>query len=273
MKSFTKEELIHLLQNIAQRGWIENYRGKNNGAVGNIIEDLLGIEENNLPIPNAAEWELKAQRSQSNSLLTLFHCEPSPTALRIVPNLLLPNYGWPHKLAAIKYPNEEMSFRATINTKTANERGFYVVANDSERRIEIHFSEKAVDDKHLQWLKSIKRRADYNADLNPIPYWGYDDLCYKAGTKLKNCFFIEAETKKEKVNNHFVEFFKYSYILKLSGFSSQAFIDGIKQGLVYIDFDARTGHNHGTKFRVNSNYIPSFYSDKEVIIDCRKENE
>lgn len=61
-KIWTKPKLIAEFKKIEAMGWIENYRGKNDGAVGNILEDLLGIEENNLPIPNAAEWELKAQR-------------------------------------------------------------------------------------------------------------------------------------------------------------------------------------------------------------------
>ncbi|MBQ5478723.1 MAG: hypothetical protein IIT66_00730, partial [Acetobacter sp.] len=33
-------------------------------------------KENNLPLPNAAEWELKCQRRQTTSLVTLFHIEP-----------------------------------------------------------------------------------------------------------------------------------------------------------------------------------------------------
>lgn len=72
---YTKESLIQELKHIRDKGWIENLRGNNNGAVGNTLEDLLGIEENNLPIPNAAEWELKAQLKNTNSLLTLSHIE------------------------------------------------------------------------------------------------------------------------------------------------------------------------------------------------------
>ncbi len=61
MKLYTKENLIAEFKEIAANGWIENARHGNVGGVGNTLEDLLGIEENNLPIPNAAEWELKAQ--------------------------------------------------------------------------------------------------------------------------------------------------------------------------------------------------------------------
>jgi hypothetical protein len=62
MKTYTKESLIQELQRIRDKGWIPNARQGNVGGIGNTLEDLLGIQENNLPIPNAAEWELKCQR-------------------------------------------------------------------------------------------------------------------------------------------------------------------------------------------------------------------
>jgi hypothetical protein len=61
MKTYTKESLIDALKEIRNRGWIPNARPGNVGGVGNTLEDLLGIQENNLPIPNAVEWELKCQ--------------------------------------------------------------------------------------------------------------------------------------------------------------------------------------------------------------------
>lgn len=47
-------------------------------------------------------------------------------------------------------------------------------------------------------------------------------------------------------------------------------IDAIRQGKVYVDFDARTGHNHGTKFRIHYYDIPSLYKNSEVVLDERK---
>jgi len=66
VKIYTKESLIKELQQIRDMGWIPNARRGNAGGVGNTLEDLLGIEENNLPIPNAAEWELKCQRANTS---------------------------------------------------------------------------------------------------------------------------------------------------------------------------------------------------------------
>ena len=61
MKTYTKEGLIKELKKIRKMGWIKNRRHGNQGGIGNTIEALLGIEENNLPLPNAAEWELKCK--------------------------------------------------------------------------------------------------------------------------------------------------------------------------------------------------------------------
>src|SRR3989337_2610981 len=135
MKTYTKETLIEALRTIKNLGWIPNARPRNVGGVGNTLEDLLGIQENNLPIPNASEWELKCQRAGSSSLTTLFHMEPSPRALKFVPAILLPHYGWSHDLAGTRYPATEMSFRQTIHGQSRSDRGFMVVIDKTSRKV------------------------------------------------------------------------------------------------------------------------------------------
>ena len=267
IKAFSKAELIKKFNEIYARGWIENYRKGNDGAVGNILEDLLEIPENNLPIPNAAEWELKAQRSNTSSLLTMFHTEPSPTALSIIPSRLLPLYGWPHDKAGVTYPENEKSFRATLNARQFNDRGFKVHVNDKERKVEVIFDSNHTDARHGEWLRSVQARVGHLNNFDIVPYWGFDDLFHKAGTKLKNCFYVRADVKKETVDNKRKEFFLYNYVLKLSTLDQERFIQAIRDGKIYIDFDARTGHNHGTKFRIKYNDIPSLYRNAEVVID------
>ena len=255
MKIFTKESLIASLLEIRERGWIPNARSGNVGGIGNTLEDLLGIEENNLPIPNAAEWELKCQRKKTSSLTTLFHMEPSPRAFRFVPQILLPKYGWAHQLAGNKYSGTEMSFRQTIHGLSRSDRGFKVVVDRNEKKILISFDAGAVDNRHSEWLKSVKDRIGLD-ELTPQPYWGFNDLFHKAGTKLLNCFYVQAETKKIDGKTHFF----YSDIMILQGLSLENFLDSIENGQILVDFDARTGHNHGTKFRLRQNALPALYS-------------
>lgn len=39
------------------------------------------------------------------------------------------------------------------------------------------------------------------------------------------------------------------------------FIDEVEAGNIYVDFDARTGHNHGTKFRLKRNSLLNLYEE------------
>jgi len=257
---YTKDDLIHALKDIRARGWIPNARPGNAGGVGNTLEDLLGIRENNLPMPNAAEWEIKAQRAGTSALTTLFHMEPSPRALRLVPSMLLPQYGWQHEHAGVEYPADEMSFRQTLHGQAYSDRGFRVIVNREARKVLISFDASSVAPRHVGWLSQVRDRVGL-AELNPQPYWGFDDLRHKAGTKLLNTFYVQADVKREGAR----EYFHYNRIWILRGFNFEAFLTAIELGDLLVDFDARSGHNHGTKFRLRQAARPRLYSDIEEL--------
>ena len=242
-------------------GFIPNARKGNAGGIGNTLEDLLGIKENNLPIPNAAEWELKAQRLNSTSLTTLFHIEPSPRAIRFIPQVLLPKYGWAHQEDGKKYPKGEMSYRQTIHGNLQSDRGFKVVIDRKERKILISFDAKRVDSRHKGWLELVKKRVGLG-ELNPQPYWGFDDLEHKAGTKLLNAFYVQAEVKIVRKKEHY----HYTKVMMLQKFSFEGFLKALEEGKILVDFDARTGHNHGTKFRMRQDCLPMLYEKATEII-------
>ncbi len=254
MKTYTKKELISKLKLISKMGWIENKRHGNVGGIGNTIEDLLEIEENNLPLPNAGEWELKTQRKNTTSLTTLFHMEPSPRAMKFVPQILLLNYGWKHNEAGLKYPKSELSFRQTISCKSRTDRGFGIEIDNNDKKILLSFDSNEVSEKHTIWLDYIKNSVGLE-ELNPQPYWGFNDLIHKAGTKLTNCFYVIAEVKKENS----IEFYSYTDIYMCENLDIEYFVKTISDGNILIDFDARTGHNHGTKFRLKTGKLTSLY--------------
>jgi len=258
---YTKPALIAKLKEISAMGFVPNARKGNAGGIGNTLEDLLGIKENNLPIPNAAEWELKAQRLNSTSLTTLFHIEPSPRAIRFVPQVLLPLYGWAHQEDGKKYPKGEMSFRQTIHGNSCSDRGFKVVIDRKERKILISFDSKCVDKRHKEWLQQVKKRVGLG-ELDPQPYWGFDDLEHKAGTKLLNTFYVQAEVEIRRKK----EFYHYTKVMMLQKFNFEGFLKAIGEGKILVDFDARTGHNHGTKFRMRQDCLPMLYEKVTQII-------
>jgi len=263
MKLFTKEELIEAFREVFQKGWNKSVKrtidARNDGAVGNTLESLLGISENNLPIPNAREWELKGQRKHTTSLVTLKHIEPSPTVAKVVPNVLLPHYGWKHKRAGTKYPSGEMSFRSTTSATGFTNRGFKIVVDPNSSKVRFTFDASKADrtDPEISgWLNEVRQRVGLGP-IVPEPFWGFEDLKYAIGSKIMNCFYVIADSKVE--NRH--EYFKYEELFILSGFSFDKFIKCIEEGDILIDFDARTGHNHGTKFRMRQGRWTALYSD------------
>jgi hypothetical protein len=52
----------------------------------------------------------------------------------------------------------------------------------------------------------------------------------------------------------------------LKNVNLEKFINCIEQGKIYVDFDARTGHNHGTKFRIDYKDVPLVYDSVTKII-------
>lgn len=247
---YTKESLIEKLREIREMGWVRSGRARSNvGAVGNTLEDLLGIEENNLPLANGGTWELKAQRAHTTSLVTLFHNEPEPRERRIVPRILLPKYGWPHQ----SIPGE-MSFRSTTPGDTYTDRGFRVVVARDEEKVLFEFNSTRVSSRHAQWLQEVVRRAGLGP-IDPQPYWTFEVLSNKAREKLKNTFFVVADVSRREG----IEYFHYNTAWLLAGFDFDKFLGAFEEGYLYIDFDARTGHNHGTKFRVRQEKWYKFF--------------
>jgi hypothetical protein len=245
----TKQQMIANLQELANSGWIKSLRPLNAGGIGNTIDSLLGLPENNLPIADTAQWELKTHRIASSSLLTLFHMEPEPRNEKVVINILLPKYGWPDQIRL-----NELSFRQTIQATRPSDRGFGIKTDRTNEKVTVYFDHTLVDPRHTAWLDTIRIRIGLGP-LQPQPYWQFRDLFLKASTKLLNAFYVEADAKRSKDG----EYFKIIRVRILQGFDLDRFISSIESGAVLVDFDARTHHNHGTKFRLRQEFIPSLY--------------
>ena len=130
-----------------------------------------------------------------------------------------------------------------------------------QEKVQISFDAQSVDPRHADWLASVAARIGLS-ELDPQPYWGFADLEHKAGTKLLNAFYVQAEAKTE--GGH--EYYWYRKAMRLERFSFAAFLIALEQGNVLVDFDARSGHNHGTKFRLRQDCLPMLYETATVIV-------
>lgn len=245
---------------IKNMGWVANRRPGNAGGVGNTLEDLLDVAENNLQLPDFGEWELKSQRATTSSLLTLFHTEPKPRNARVVPQILLLKYGWPHQEADIRYPANERSFRQTINASGYSDRGFKVNIDRKQKRIYIDFNFDYIDGRHSEWKRFIENGVG-TGDITPNPYWTFEEIDTKLRTKLNNLMYVRADTKVENG----IEYFRYNKIEAYIDPSIDRFLALVERGVIYVDFDARTGHNHGTKFRIRPNHKTDLYEQYIIV--------
>jgi hypothetical protein len=173
-------------------------------------------------------------------------------------------YGWPHQQAGKKYSYSEMSFRSTTSAINFTNRGFRIIADSDQQKLRFVFdSTKAdtSDPKINEWLESVRTRIGLGP-LNPEPYWGFPDLEHVIGEKVRNCFYVVADSKVENG----IEYFNYTDLYLLSGYSFDKFIHCIENGIIFVDFDARSGHNHGVKFRIKQKHWSHLYSNVKKLI-------
>lgn len=216
----------------------------------NTLEDLFDVHENNLRVADLGIFELKGHKSEGDSLVTLLHCDPLPKLKAAgrkresspVQYLLLPKYGWPHR----KYPGE-LSFRQTIRGDRPTDRGFSVKLDREKGQMITAFDPSLVDvTRHKDWFESVKGNVGLGA-LNPTPYWPISLLEDRTNAKLTNVLFVEADASRSDSPRSF----KYGAAYLLRDFRFERLLTAIDNGYIFVDYDASTRKNHGTKLRMH----------------------
>ena len=107
--------------------------------------------------------------------------------------------------------------RLTLYANNYTIRGFKIDVDRIEGKIKINFNSKMADltNKEIaNWIEDVKNRIGLGK-LNPVPYWGFDDLRNILANKIRNCFYVVADSKI--IDKH--EYFKFIKLNILSGFS------------------------------------------------------
>jgi hypothetical protein len=148
-------------------------------------------------------------------------------------NTVVNEFGWPDNKGNI-------SFRHTISGKT--ERGFYVV-NENNKIL-------------------IKN----DSDLKIVPFWEHNTLLGQFGAKLRRLIVVHGHINKHKRQVIYEKAVAYWDIDIIN------FCKAVENGIVFVDFDARTTkgrntplRNHGTKFRIKISDIELLYKNNQVI--------
>lgn len=225
VKHYTRPALISAVSDIIAGG---PYRAKSrgDGRAGVLLEELLGISGGNLDVADAVGIELKTTMNP-NTPLTLFHKDPKPRGKDSAMKQLVARYGWPseHHGAPVT------SFRATVWGRWEDAR--------TGRILRI-----SADNDRVVLTENGQERA----------HWDSNDLFASASAKLRNMMFVEAKVADGGM-------ISYVSAQLFESFQPFKFLKAIDEGLVAIDFDARTKpgseslRNHGTKFRIRERDI------------------
>lgn len=261
MQDYSSKRLFEKLENDVVGKWHPEARAGNDGNAGNTLEDLLGVSENNLKLPDWGEIELKTKRVETQSLVTLLHREPMPAAS--VPNLLL-SLGWKHSGAGSKYNLDELSFRSTTRAEKFSDRGFAVMLTDEHIKFifdktKVNFDAKDRTGAYAtygDWLSCVESRTPHYAEFLPV-FWDRHFVEKEIKAKLDNTLLCLVKSKSINGMKHF----QYTSARLFSGFNPSKLDTLFKEHALYVDFDARTRHNHGTKFRIDLKSIGRLFDN------------
>ena len=240
------DKIIRKIRSVKRRGYIKSIRPdatkQNDGAVGNTLEEALGIKENNKRLPDYKGWEIKSHKITSQSYITLFSRTPDS---EYKDGYMNKRWG---KLDD-EYPHIKV-LRTSIY---------------AHRHSEIYR-------KHKLKLKIDRRKKKiFLIDINNPDekvYWKFDSIKQSAVNKIKNMIICTAQSKVMKNKMYF----KYINTRLLISFDFNKFIKLLENGV--IRYDHRLGiyrsgkkkgepHNHGGGFRIHPQYVHKIYR-KEI---------
>lgn len=239
-------EIKRKFKEIKKMGFVKSTRPNNrDGGIGNTLEDLLGISENNHKLPDYKNFEIKSQRDLTSSLLSLF--SKSPNHPQRANTFLRLNYG---EIRDGNFPNNK-KFYATLSTK----RDSIIY--------EKYKTELLIDKEEERLTLRIYNLNEKSWSDNV--YWDFKSL-EKASKKLSNVMFVNAEIKHLDGETYF--HFNEATVYETFNFNN--FILLIKEGNIFIDF--RIGvynsgknigktHDHGTGFRINPKDLHKLYEN------------
>lgn len=235
-------------QRIKSLGYIlsdKPFAEKNDGALGNTFETILGVQENNLKDADFEGWECKSQRKHTKSAASLFTLKPD-----------YPPGGDEYMREKWGVADEEYPHIKVLRTSIYATR-WSVIYKSNKMKLEVDDAE--------QKLKIIHTDLDEKI-IDDSVYFSFDSL-RKASSKLKNTFVIKAEEKVIDGKIHF-KFLEGSAFMD---FNFDKCLQLIKDGKARYDNRLgiyRTGknkgkkHNHGGGIRlVKSSDFKELFND------------
>jgi hypothetical protein len=233
----TLEDTLIILKTYKDKGYIPTHRVGPTG-IGKTLEDILGIEENNIDISNTTFAEIKSARKGSKSMLTLFTKAPKPDEAN---SKLLNQYGYVTPKSKGKKVLHTTTWATGYNT-LRGKVGFKVLVLPNK-------------------VSLISSNAE------ELGYWDELTLRKSFGKKLHHVLYILAD----QTGQGKTEQFWFNEVWMLTGFNYDGFKTAVNDGVVCVD--VRIGqypngkpHDHGTGFRVFPDNLGLCFSDRKRLL-------
>jgi len=242
--------MLERFHKVKDLGYVKSRR-RNNTGIGKTFEDYVGVIENNLEEPDFAGYEIKSHRDKSQSYITLF--TKAPSFPRGANSLLKDEFGVCYE----DNPDLKKLFSSMFATRFT-ESDIYLTSfrliNDRARR-EVRIGIYDLDTKEL---------------IDDTVGYTYEAIEKKLSQKLKNLFYVKADTKVEDGKELF--FFNSAEIY--SEPSLDKFLTLLDEGKIM--YDIRLGsyasgknkgkaHDHGSGFRILEQNLSLLYDNHEVV--------
>ncbi len=223
--TMTLEEFKEAFARLREEGWVPSARRGPTG-IGHTLEQYLGLEENNITMPDLGNIELKAHRIGSSSMITLFTFNRK--AWRMKPLDAVRKYGTPDQ-------NGRLGLYFTMS-RTPNSMGLF-----------LYVEAEAVSVRHVSG--------------EVIAEWQLEALAQRFMRKIPALILVSAFSEIRGDT----EWFKYERAQLLTGTSPTILRTQILAGNVLVDLrlhDAQTRvRNHGTGFRTYEDKLPLLFEN------------
>ena len=113
-------DLKRILKETKEAGYLQSVYS-HHGGIGNTLEQLLGIRENNIALPDLGNLELKCRRKETGSLITLFTKSPN----RYSNAQLLLDFGYDRG-------DGNLVIHQTVYFGKKNAQGYHLQRSDTE---------------------------------------------------------------------------------------------------------------------------------------------
>lgn len=222
------EEIRAELSQIKSLGYVKTLRRGPTG-IGYTLEELLGIEENNISVPDLGDVEIKAQRERHTGLTTLFTFNRK--AWKMKPLEAIRKYGSLDR-------DGRMGLYYTMGLKPNSAGLFLCVEQD------------------FVSVRSI--------DGSLIAQWELEEIERRFNRKAKNILLVKAKVEERDG----IEYFLFNRAKFLSGGATKSIIrNQFEAEQLLLDLrlhdKGTSARNHGTGFRMNAKDLENFYQHVE----------